>query len=98
MDGSCARLSIWIEGAILTTSVAMRGRTPAGMISPNRDLRRPQRPFILRPVEEVGVNTEHIVAAIRNSNFSTRDLVLISCAVASCGTNTASVFGQYGEE
>lgn len=42
--------------------------------------------------------TDDIVSAIRDGDLSTRDLVLISCALADRGTNTTSVLGQYGEE
>jgi hypothetical protein len=42
--------------------------------------------------------TDHIISAIRDGDLSTRDLVLISCALAGRGTNTTSVLGQYGEE
>jgi len=42
--------------------------------------------------------TDHIVSAIRDGDLSTRDLVLIGCALADRGTNTTSVLGQYGEE
>jgi hypothetical protein len=41
--------------------------------------------------------TDRIVAAIRDGDLS-RDLVLISYALAERGTNTTSVLGQYGEE
>jgi hypothetical protein len=43
-------------------------------------------------------NTDHIVAAIRERDLSTRDLVRISYALAERGANTTSVLGQYGEE
>jgi hypothetical protein len=43
-------------------------------------------------------DTERIVAAIREGDLSTRDLVLISFALAARGANTTSVLGQYGEE
>jgi hypothetical protein len=42
--------------------------------------------------------TDRIVAAIREGDLSTRDLVLISYALAQRGANTTSVLGQYGEE
>jgi hypothetical protein len=42
--------------------------------------------------------TDAIVTAIRDGDLSTRDLVLISYALAARGTNTTSVLGQYGEE
>ena len=43
-------------------------------------------------------STDDIVAAIRGGDLSTRDLVLISYALAARGANTTSVLGQYGEE
>jgi hypothetical protein len=43
-------------------------------------------------------STDRIVAAIRDGDLTTQDLVLISCALAERGTNTTSVLGQYGEE
>ena len=42
--------------------------------------------------------TELIVQAIRDGDLLTRDLVLISYALAARGANTTSVLGQYGEE
>lgn len=42
--------------------------------------------------------TDRIVAAIRDGDLSTRDLVRISYALAERGANTTSVLGQYGEE
>ena len=42
--------------------------------------------------------TDRIVAAIRDGDLITRDLVRISYALAERGTNTTSVLGQYGEE
>ena len=43
-------------------------------------------------------NTERIVAAIRDSELSTGDLVRITYALAVRGANTTSILGQYGEE
>ena len=43
-------------------------------------------------------SADHIVAAIRDGDLTTRDLVLISYALAARGANTTSVLGQYGEE
>jgi hypothetical protein len=43
-------------------------------------------------------STDQIVTAIRDGQLSTRDLVLISYALAARGANTTSVLGQYGEE
>jgi hypothetical protein len=39
-------------------------------------------------------STDRIVAAIRDGDLTTRDLVLISYALAARGTNTTSVLGQ----
>jgi hypothetical protein len=43
-------------------------------------------------------SADRIVAAIREGDLSTRDLVRISYALAARGANTTSVLGQYGEE
>jgi len=44
------------------------------------------------------MDVDDIVATIRDGDFSTRDLVRISCALAKRGTNTTSMLGQYGEK